>query len=260
VNRRSVTRTSQRSRQVSVGCPPTLLPLLRAVVGLYCDPRQDIRVRDNIKQVATYIWSSAPDSARGEIGLKYANYAANADVDRKRLAHEFLDIVGGLTYLAETDLALEIQDKITRLESAHDAWDNFHNEPPLARLLRKFIPETGKIPSQVNDEYVRVLVRCRVGRTTGVSRNAEPIYEELLNLFDEPQIKAFVLVLGSADVTSRLHDAGCAARFLAIVTKLNPKTVNQPLRRVLAAINAATPAQLPVLWKDTRFQRLVAAV
>lgn len=102
--------------------PPDLVaPLLRAVVGLYCDPRQDVRVRDNIKHVALDIWEYATHSARGEIGLKYANYAANADLNRKALANEFLEIVNGLVYLPESDLALEIQDSINRLENAHDA-------------------------------------------------------------------------------------------------------------------------------------------
>jgi hypothetical protein len=28
--------------------------------------------------------------------------------------------------------------------------NNFYNEPPIARQLVKFIPPTGKVPSQVN--------------------------------------------------------------------------------------------------------------
>jgi hypothetical protein len=143
---------------------------------------------------------------------------------------------------------------------AHDAWDNFHNEPPLARRLRKFVPETGKIPKQVNDEYVRILVRCRVGRTTGVSRAAAPIYDELLDLFDTPQIRSFVSTLGNAEVTARLINGGCAARFRVIVDALAPKLVDQPIKRVFAAISLATDQQLPGLWRDSAFKRLVAAL
>lgn len=234
--------------------------LLRSVVGLYCDPRQDVRVRDNIKAVAASVWASGSEAARGETGLKYANYAANGDVDRKKLAHEFLDLVEGLAYLPETDLALEIQARVTQLEAAHDAMDNFYNEPPIARQLRKYVADSGKVPKQVNDEYVRVLVRCRVGRTSGVSRNALPIYEGLLDLFDEPQIRAFVGTLAAPEITNRLEDGGCFSRFQAIVAKLQAKAVGQPMQRVLAAIAAAPGTQLAVLWKDTRFQRLVAAL
>jgi len=240
--------------------PPLSAALLRSVVGLYCDPGQDVRVRDNIKLVAQSVWVNGSETARGEVGLKYANYAANADVDRKKFAHEFLDLVDGLAYLSETDLALEIQSRVTQLEAAHDGWDNFYNETPIARQLRKYVPETGKVPKQVNDEYVRVLIRCRVGRTTGVSRSALPVYEDLLDLFDEPQLKAFVGTLAAPEIATRLDDTGCFSRFQSVVAKLLPKAVGQPMQRVLTAIAAAPAAQLPVLWKDSRFQRLVAAV
>lgn len=238
--------------------PPELIAaLLRSIVGLYCDPRQDVRVRDNIKLVASHIWKGAPDSARGEIGLKYSNYAANGDIDRKRLAHEFLELVDGLMYLPETDLALEIQEHINRLEAVHDAMNNFYNEPPLARQLRKLVPPNGAIPTQINDEYVRVLVRCRTGRTSGPARGAEPIYEELIGLFDDAQLTAFVNTLQRPEIASRLADPGCASRYKAITQKLLAKAVALPMKRVLEAIIAATPIQLPQLWKDVRFQRLV---
>lgn len=239
---------------------PLAAALLRSVVGLYCDPRQDVRVRDNIKLIALRVWGAGPEAARGEIGLKCANYAANADVDRKHLGHEFLELVDGLAYLAEPDLALEIQARVVQLEGAHDAWDNFHNEPPVARQLRKYVPASGKIPGQVNDEYVRVLVRCRVGRTSGTSRSAVPIYDELIDLFDAAQIKAFVRTLAASEITTRLNDAGCASRFQAIVLRLQPKAVGQPLQRVLARIAAATAPQLAMLWSDTGFKRLVTAL
>jgi hypothetical protein len=231
--------------------------LLRAAAGIYCDPRQDVRVRENIKFIAIHLWNAAPESTRGEIGLKHANFAANGDVDRSQLAHQFLDLVNGLPYLPATELALEIQDAVARLESAHDGWSNFSNEPPLARRLRKFIPNSGKIPSQVNDEYVRVLLRCAIGRTSGVSHMAEPIYDELIALFEEPQIRAVIAAMGATEIATRLSNAGCSERLLAIIAKLRVKTVAQAIQQILSAISQATPAQLPILHKDSRFQRLV---
>jgi len=34
----------------------------------------------------------------------------------------------------------------------------------LKNALAKMVPENGKIPAQINDDYVRLLVRCGVGR------------------------------------------------------------------------------------------------
>jgi hypothetical protein len=235
--------------------------LLRNTAGLYCDPRQEVRVRDNIKHIAKVIWDCSSEAARGEIGLKYANYAANLDVDRKELAHEFLELVDGLVYLPTSDLALNIQALVTALEAAQDGYNNFYNEPPLARQLRKFIPSTGKIPSQINEDYVRVLVRCRVGRVSGVASSAVPIYDELIDLFDQPQLRAFINTLAQAEITTRIgRDVGCSTRYQEIVARLAGKAVGQPMTRVFAAMAAAQQPQLATLWHETRFKRLLGAV
>lgn len=241
--------------------PPDLVAaLLRSLAGHYCDPRQDVRVRDNAKHIAQTVWYCAPEHARGEIGLKYASFAANGDIDRKELAHEFLDLVGGLTYLPTSDLALNIQECVTTLDDTHDRMNNFYNEPPVVRRLRKFIPETGRIPDQVNDAYVRVLVRCRVGRPSGVSTAATPIYDELIELFEDRQIRAFIGTLERPEVTSRLSDEGCFNRFQSLVERLRVKAVSQPMQRVLEAVANATRTQIQNLASDIRFKRLVAAV
>ena len=229
-------------------------------MGLYCDPRVDVRVRDNVKLIAKEVWNEAPESARGECGVKYSNFAANADIERKKFAQEFLDLVDGLSYLPANDLALSIHDLTSRLEAAHDGWDNFYNEPPIARQLKKFVPGSGDIPHQVNDEYVRVLVRCRVGRRSGVARNGVPIYDELLELFTVPQLKAFVHTLEVEQFTCRLDDSHCAERFHAIAKRLSGKVVGNALRRVFDAIAAATPQQLPKLAKDHVFRKLLDAI
>jgi hypothetical protein len=235
--------------------------LLRAIAGLYCDPRQDVRVKDNVKFIAEAVWACAPERARGEIGIKYASYAANADVERKAHAHEFLELVDGLTYLPQSDLALSIQEVVTGLDATHDGMNNFYNEAPVVRRLLKYVPASGKIPDQVNEAYVHVLVRCRVGRLSGVARAAVPMYDSLIDLFDEPQLRAFVNTLSSDEITPRISaDTGCFRRFQDIVTRLRAKAVGQPMQRTLDMIAAASMPQLVNLWADIRFKRLVASL
>lgn len=233
--------------------------LLRSIVGLYCDPRQDVRVRDNARLVARDIWDLANTSARGEVGLKYANYAANADLERKKLAHEFLDLVEGLAYLPESDRVVEIAALLRRLESAHDEWNNFYNEPPIARELRKFIGDDGNVPKLVNDEYVRILSRCRIGRPAGVSAMALPIYDALFDLFSEAQVRSFVRVLDRPEIASRLDSRRCAEQFREVATKLKAKVVDQPLKRVFEMMLGAGDQQLPNLARTTEFERAVKA-
>jgi hypothetical protein len=234
--------------------------LLRSVVGHFADPRQDVRVRDNIRWIAKAVWDAAPDAARGEVGIKHANFAANGDIDRKTFVHEFLDLVNGLKYLPDSDRGPVIDDLVRRLEASHHAWDNFYNEPPIARELRKYIGDDGVIPTQVNDEYVRVLTLCRVGRAAGVARNAAPVYDQLLDLFGERQVKAFVSVVLAPEIAAPVADAGCATRFHAIIDRLLPKVVDQPTRKVLEAMRSSTAAQLTNMARDTRFRKLLEAV
>lgn len=231
--------------------------LLRALAGHFCDPRIDVKVRDNVRLIAADAWQHAPEPVKGEIGLRYSSYSANADVERKNLAHEFLEMVGGLTSLPDSDRALEIALAAQQLDQAHDAMNNFYNEPPAARQLRRYIGADGSIPQQVNSDYVRVVVRCRIGRRSGIAHGAVPTYDELIDLFQEPQVRAFVEVLGDARIAERLDDAGCARRFRELATKLLAKTVDMPLRRILEAGIAATDAQLPKLATTTAFRKLV---
>jgi hypothetical protein len=241
--------------------PPDLVAaLLRSLVGLYCDPRQDVRVRDNVRLVVPSVWTCASVAAKGEVGIKYSSYSANADIERKKFARELLEVVDGLAHLPESDLALEISTRVARLEVAHEAMDNFYNEPPIAREIRKFIADNGYIPPQINDEYVRVIARCRIGRPQGISRMAAPIYDQMIDLFTEPQVRAFVAAHLHPSIATRLDRPGCAIYFRDIVKRLLPKVVDQPLKRVLEAMLAATDAQLPNLARDARFQKLLAAL
>lgn len=237
---------------------PLVSALLRSVAGHYCDPRLDVRVRDNLKLIAPDVWNASPDSARGEIGIRYSSYSANADLDRKKLAHEFLDLVDGLTYLPESERALEVSQAVQQLEQTHDGWDNYYNEPPAARKLRKYIGDDGVVPDQVNAEYVKVVTRCRIGRTCGIARAAVSTYDEMIDLFQEPQVRAFLGALSDLRTSTRLDNKECAGRFREVARKLLQKTVDRPLIRALQAALDATDAQLPSLASTTAFQRILA--
>lgn len=234
--------------------------LLRALVGHFCDPRIEVKVRDNVRLIATDAWQHAPEPVKGEIGLRYSSYSANGDVERKKLAHDFLELVGGLTTLPDSERALEISLAAQRLDHSHDAMNNFYNEPLAARQLRKYVGADGAIPQQVNSDYVRVVARCRIGRRSGVANAALPTYDEMIDLFQEPQVLAFVEVLSDARIAERLDNQGCALRFRELARRLLAKTVDKPLRRVLEHVVAATDAQLPGIASTTAFQKLVKAL
>lgn len=231
--------------------------LLRSTFGMYCDPKLDQRVRTNLRLIAKPVWLRAPEGVRLEIGLKYGTYTANADIARKPLAREYLEIIDGLTYLPESELVLEVSERVEALRRAHTGWDNFYNEATPVRALRRLVPATGEIPKQANSEYVRVLCLCRMGRRSGVALRAKPAYDELIDLFGPSQIHAFLGNMRDDDITSRLNFAGCRDEFRAITTRIQGRTVDRVEQEALDFILSATDLQLPKVGSDARFQKIL---
>jgi hypothetical protein len=220
----------------------------------------DARVRQNIQLVAKAIWVHAPESARYDAGMKHAIYSANADVARRAHAHDFLQLVDGLTYLPEGELSLEISTKVTGLYNAHTSMNNFYNEPPIARDLRKLIPSSGNVPKAVNDPYVQTIVLAKLGRPSGVARMAEPLYDEMIDLFGEPQIRSFLKAAVSTQAMAKAQTPMLASRLRDISTRLTPRTVHTGQQAALAFINGLTDAQIANLAADSRFKPLLARV
>lgn len=158
---------------------------------------------------------------------------------------------------AEAELALEFSQRLQALEGAHDGRDNFCNERAPARALRGLVPPTGRVPAQANAEFVRVVVRCRVGRPSGVANAAKPYYDEMIALFSEPQAKVLVQYPGTAEA-ERLKASNCVAEYRGIVTEVRKRVVNRPTQDALEAVWAATDAQIPHLHKDTAYLRLLS--
>ena len=238
----------------------TAAALLRSVVGMYADLKQDRRVIDNIALVAPAVWKAAPDEARYEVGLKYAALQVNAEIDRRDRVREFLDLVGGLTYLTDNDRTVQLLEKVTQLENAHFARDNFYNEPPLAEELKKLVPSNGDIPIAVNDAYVRALMYCVVGRTSGLANKAVPVYADLLNLFTDAQLRAFLQLPYDQRMRGKFESESVARRFARTAGAQATRTHNRSLAAALTYIAGQTPNQLSHLHNDSAYKKLLDAL
>jgi hypothetical protein len=232
--------------------------LLRTVFGMYTDTQTAASVRNNILLIAPAVWSVSTDDARFEIGLKYASFSANAEVQRKALAHGFLQGVEGLSYLPEDTRTLQIEECLDNLWTAHNGYDNFYNEPPHARLLKALIPASGEIPRSVAVKYVRVLLLARVGNGYGVSWAAEPIYDELIARFQQRQINALLALLADdLDVISRLQLGSCSDRGRTLAKQMIPRTANPATKQALEYIGAFS-GDLSRLSADSSYTRVLA--
>lgn len=231
--------------------------LLRTIFGMYTDKNMAAIAKNNIKLIASSVWNVAPDEIKYEMGLKYSTFAANAEIDRKNLAHDFLTLVSGLSYLPQDTLAIEVNEKINNLFLSHIGFNNFYNEPPHAKLLAAYIPDTGKIPDSVRKNYVKTLIMCRIGNGYGLSWAACEYYNSLIDRFQESEIKHVVYLIFDKDIISRLQFSDCADRYKEICQKLKDRTVNQKLKNAIDLIVNATETQLPNIGKTSEMKRIL---
>jgi len=237
-----------------------ILSLLRSIFGMFTDPGLAADVKQNIRLIAPAVWAASFDQNKYEIGLKYAIFSANADIARKTLAHEFLQLVDGLPYLPPDQLTIELNEKLDNLETAHFGFDNFHTEPPHAKILAQYIPRSGIIPEAVLQKYVKTLILCRIGNGYGVSWDAMRYYDLLIERFQDVHGFAFVKLLFDSDVSSRLQFSYCVKEFKRITSDLKKRTSNVRLQSLLARILSIQDSLLPELYKDARFKHEVESL
>lgn len=231
---------------------------IRAIFGMYTDPELDVQIRNNLKLVASSLWDRCSLESKKNLGLKYAIYSANADLIRKEFAHEFLQIVQGLSFLPTEQIVVDMDIALDNLFMVHNGFNNFHNEPAHARLLTAYIPNTGEIPYSVISKYVKVLTMCFIGNGYGVSNGAYDYYNNLLNRFTEPHIKEFVLLLNDSDVRSRLQFNSCSSRFKTLVEEFEPRVMDIKLKQILEYLKNTSNNIYQKLEKDTKFKQLIS--
>lgn len=233
---------------------------IRAAFGMFTDPGLDAQIRNNLRLVASSLWKNSSDEAKKNLGLKYAIFSANADLERKRFAHEFLQFVEGLSYLPKEQIAVDLDLTLDNLFNVHNAFNNFHNEPPHARLLYAYVPTTGEVPDIVNGKYVKVLTICAIGNRYGVSEAASVYYNELINRFNEPQIVEFVKLLKDSDIKSRLQFNFCARNFREMAEQFYPRVANINLQKTLQFLINAPVNNLQKIGNETEYKRLISVL
>lgn len=232
-----------------------LTSLLKTLFGMYTDKKSSTEIKANIKGIVQKCWELSTQNSKYECGLKYAAFAANGDADRTILAKEFLSLVDGLAYLPTDALALELSEKINNLYLAHTRLNNFYNKPIYAKVLSKYIPDNGDIPTIVRFQYVKVIIMARIGNGYGTSWHACAYYDKLIGKFTEQEIIELTKLFTDSEFSSRIRFSSCVEAFKEIVAILLPKTTNQISRQILNSISEQTSEQLTNLGKDSRYNQ-----
>lgn len=235
-----------------------IISLHNALFGMFCDPNGKIEIKNNIRLIAKDLWSLLPEQQKKETGLKYANWAVNGDTQRKKTAHEYLEAVNGLAYLSEDVLSVELMEALKLLYDTHYGWNNFYNEPPFAKLIKKYIPQNGAIPDSVKHKYVKVLFLCRIGNGYGVAGLAEPIYDELIGKFTDNEIKEFLQLFNDVEISSQLNCKSCQQNLRDILTVLKTHTSNTVLIRAIEFIEKQNDRLLSSIFQLDDFKKIMS--
>jgi len=239
----------------------TLLPediiasFLRTIFGIYTDLKIAVSIRTNIKLIAKQAWDASDDDVRYELGIKHRTFSANAEIQRRNYAREFIDLVGGLSFLPPETFQLEFGQAIQNLYSAHTNINNFHNEPPHARLLMKYIPDSGEIPKELRYTYVKTVTMCAIGNGYGVSNMAyNSYYESMLEKFQDKELYAFCSLPKDREFSSRLKLADCKDNYKKLSLKFKGRTSNTKILTILELIENTNNDQLQNIGKTTIFK------
>jgi hypothetical protein len=112
------------------------------------------------------------------------------------------------------------------LLSVHNAWDNFHNEPPFAERLLK-LSQKNRVPETAQAAFVEAVVTAGVGNPYGVSHGAKADYLEMVKSFSPNEVRIMLDLTKGGTLLARRIDSnkGCERRFRALVASVDPKSV-----------------------------------
>lgn len=230
-----------------------LSSLARSVFGMYLDPEVNSHTKNNIQLLLPAVWQVIDEHAKRELGLKYANFSVHGETARASLVRDLLQRVEGLAFLDENTKSFEIQTILGRLRVAHDNFNNFYTEGPIASLLSQYIPDTGEVPQSIKKEYVKILTICYIGNSFGVAWDAEEVYKLLVSKWNDHETFILCNLLGDTDLSSRLQFSACSKRLYDLLLLLKSKIANVALKDLLTFLLSCNHTNFANIAADSRF-------
>lgn len=223
--------------------------------GMFNDLETSEMVRDNIRRIFPRLWNFLDERDRRGFGSKYGRLIASGDEERAKLARQLLDIAGAEEYIPEPLRAAEIAQAADALLAAHNGYNNFYTEPPLADVLSKIVGDR-PIPIGVRDQYVATLNSVFVTNGRGVAVGAEPTYIHLISRLSREEAEIAVLSIFDAEMSSKMQFELCQEKYWELVDLLNVK-VSTRMQNIIEEIDES---QVPLsrVRQDGRMKALIA--
>lgn len=177
----------------------TASALLVTLFGIYVSSDTPTIVRNNILLVSSKLWRYVLESTKYDLGTKKEFFKNNLEKDKEDLAYTFFEKCNGLNYLTLTEKSLTINNLCDDLYLTTHGWDNYYNEPPIAKEIMKYIKLSSDIPEEQASKLIKTFLECRIGREViycnGVSPSAKLYYDNFFKILSKEQIKILIALL-----------------------------------------------------------------
>ena len=230
--------------------------LTAGLFGIYTRLNSTTQTRQNVRFIIPFLWDRLNEDTRYQFGTKYARFVANNDQLQAELARDFLETVSGQSYIPDNIRSAKIQTSIENLLTVHREINNFYNEPTFARQLQILVGEMGKIPPQVNREYVYCLVEVFLTNGNGVAWGAEEIYIVMLEKFDSEQALIAILSFNDSNISASLQHKLCQQKFRELLEIMTNKVSSQVIKEFIEQLKKYN-APLNTMKNDSDIKRQV---
>ena len=225
-------------------------------LGIYTEQGTPEIVRQNIGYLIPELWKRVDEETRASIGIKYKKLIANNDQEGERKIKNFLDVVGGLSYIPEDIKIVEIENAIENLLNVHNSMNNFYNESTFAKQLYNFIGKGNSMPDKIRKKAVFTIVKVFLTNGNGVARSAEKYYIDLIKQFNQKDALLALISFTDKQIASSLQFHLCEIKFKELLQLIKGKFTSAALVELFDEIENF-PGRLSLLSNDTRIKQKI---
>ena len=211
--------------------------LLATLFSMYVSNDIESTVKNNILNLAPYVWNEAAESKKYDLGLRVDFYKANLDLEKTSAAEIFFEKCDGKRYLSLNARIVQLDGLCDSLKSAHYGWDNFYNEVPLAREIMSYIKKSEDIPKEREEKIIEAMLICRLGRNVsycnGVSPNGKPFYDSFIDLLSSAQVTIMLKSILKPEISNGLDGEIISSNVRDILQIIKKPTIGERLNDII---------------------------
>ena len=211
--------------------------LLTTLFSMYVSNDVDLIVKNNILNLAPYVWNEATELKKYDLGLLVDFYKANLDMGKTSAAEIFFEKCDGKRYLSLNARIVQLDGLCDSLKFAHYGWDNFYNEVPLAREIMSYIKKSEDIPKEREEKIIETMLICRLGRNVsycnGVSPNGKAYYDSFIDLLSSAQVMILLKSILKPEISNGLDGKIISSNLKEILLIIKKTTIGERLNDIV---------------------------